>query len=230
VLPTNVRQAGKPSNPKVFCSSAPYRLIQEGWAVVTIDDCGLDQIFRQARTHHRWRDAPVSDEQLHELYDLMKWGPTSANSTPARILFLKSPEAKKRLAPALLPANVDQTMSAPVTAIIGYDKRFYEFTPKLMPQHPAIADYFAGPERAAFAVETAFRNGSLQGAYLIIAARAIGLDCGAMSGFDNTKVDAEFFPDGRIKSNFLCNLGYGDHDELLPRNPRLSFSEACRIL
>jgi len=197
---------------------------------VTIGDRGLDQIFRQARTHHVWRDTPVSDEQLHELYELMKWGPTSANSTPARILFVKSREAKERLRPALLPANVDQTMAAPVTAIIGYDTRFYEFTPKLMPQNPAIANYFAGPERAAFAAETAFRNGSLQGAYLIIAARALGLDCGGMSGFDNAKVDAEFFPDGRIKSNFLCNLGYGNHDQLIPRNPRLSFAEACRIV
>jgi 3-hydroxypropanoate dehydrogenase len=197
---------------------------------LTIGELGLDQIFRQARTHHAWRDAPVSDEQLHELYDLMKWGPTSANSTPARILFLRSREAKERLRPALLPANVDQTMAAPVTAIIGYDTRFYEFTPKLMPQNPSIANYFAGPERAAFAAETAFRNGSLQGAYLMIAARALGLDCGGMSGFHNAMVDAEFFPDGRIKSNFLCNLGYGDHDKLLPRNPRLSFAEACRIL
>ena len=174
---------------------------------MTIDNRGLDQIFRQARTHHGWRDLPVSDEQLHQLYELMKWGPTSANSTPARILFVKSREAKERLRLALLPANVEQTIAAPVTAIIGYDTRFYEFTPKLMPQNPAIANYFAGPERAAFASETAFRNGSLQGAYLIIAARALGLDCGAMSGFDNARVDAEFFPDGRVKSNFLCNLG-----------------------
>lgn len=197
---------------------------------MTIGDRGLDQIFRQARTHHVWRDTPISDEQLHELYDLMKWGPTSANSTPARILFVKSRAAKERLRPALLPANVDQTMTAPATAIIGYDTRFYEFTPKLMPQNPSIASYFAAPDRAAFATETAFRNGSLQGAYLIIAARALGLDCGAMSGFDNAKVDVEFFPDGRVKSNFLCNLGYADHDKLLARNPRLSFNEACRIL
>ncbi len=174
---------------------------------MTIGDSGLDRIFRQARTHHAWRDKPVSDELLHELYELMKWGPT-----------------------ALLPANVDQTMAAPVTAIIGYDTRFYEFTPKLMPQNPSIANYFAGPEKAAFATETAFRNGSLQGAYLMIAARALGLDCGGMSGFDNAKVDAEFFPEGRVKSNFLCNLGYGDHEKLIPRNPRLSFAEACRIV
>jgi len=160
----------------------------------------------------------------------MKWGPTSANSTPARILFVKSRKAKERLRPALLPQNVDQTMAAPATAIIGYDTRFYEFTPKLMPQNPSIANYFAGPEKAGFATETAFRNGSLQGAYFIIAARALGLDCGAMSGFDNAKVDAEFFPDGRVKSNFLCNIGYGDPDKVLPRNPRLSFAEACRIL
>jgi 3-hydroxypropanoate dehydrogenase len=197
---------------------------------VIIDDRELDLIFRQARTHHGWRDTPVSDEQLQELYDVMKWGPTSANSTPARILFLKSREAKERLRPALLPANVEQTMAAPVTAVIGYDTQFYEFLPKLMPHVPSIANYFVGPEKAAFATETAFRNGSLQGAYLMIAARALGLDCGGMSGFDNTKVDAEFFPEGRVKSNFLCNIGYGDRDKLLPRSPRLSFDEACRIL
>jgi 3-hydroxypropanoate dehydrogenase len=196
---------------------------------VTISDRGLDQIFRKARTHHGWRDLAVSDEQLHELYELMKWGPTSANSTPARIIFLRSKEAKERLRPALLPANVDQTI-APVTATIGYDTRFYEFTPKLMPQNPSIANYFAGPDRTAFAAETAFRNGSLQGAYLIIAARALGLDCGAMSGFDNGRVDAEFFPDGWIRSNSLCDLGNGDPDQLIPRNPRLSFPEACKIL
>jgi 3-hydroxypropanoate dehydrogenase len=205
-------------------------LAKEREAVVTIGDRELDQIFHNARTHHGWRDAALSDEQLHELYELMKWGPTSANSTPARILFLRSKEAKERLRPALLPANVHKTMGAPVTAIIGYDTRFYEFTPKLMPHNPSIANYFAGADRAAFAAETAFRNGSLQGAYLIIAARALGLDCGAMSGFDNAKVDAEFFPDGRIRSNFLCNLGYGDPDKLIPRNPRLSFLEACKIL
>ena len=196
---------------------------------MTIGDHGLDQIFRQARTHHVWRDTPISNEQLRELYELMKWGPTSANSTPARILFLRSREAKERLRRALLPANVDQTMAAPVTAVIGYDTRFYEFTPHLMPQNPSIANYFAGPERAAFAAETAFRNGSLQGAYLIIAARALGLDCGAMSGFDNAKVDAEFFPGTRWRSNFLVNLGYGDAGALRPRLPRLSFAEACRL-
>ena len=195
-----------------------------------LGDDALDVIFRQARTHNVWLDTPVSDEELRALYELMKWGPTSANSTPARILFLRTRETKERLRPCLWPGNVDKTMAAPVTAIIGYDTRFYELTPKLMPHNPAIAKNFMGPEKAAFAQDTAFRNGSLQGAYFMIAARALGLDCGGMSGFDNAKADAEFFPDGRIKSNFLCNLGHGDHSKLFPRNPRLTFEEACQLM
>ena len=192
-----------------------------------LDDQALDAIFRKARTHTAWLDKPVSDDQLRQLYDLMKWGPTSANCSPARILFLRTKEAKERLKPALMPLNVDKTMAAPVTAIVGYDLKFYDQLPKLFPQNPAFRDYFVNsPE---FAQTTAFRNGSLQGGYFILAARSLGLDCGPMSGFDNAKVDAEFFPP-TVKSNFVCNLGYGDDSKLYPRNPRLSFDEACKLL
>jgi 3-hydroxypropanoate dehydrogenase len=202
----------------------------------------LDQIFRQARTHNVWLDKPVSDGTLRRVYDLMKWGPTSANSTPARLLFLRTPQAKQKLLPALSPGNVEKTMKAPVTAIVGYDLHFYDKLPKLFPQNPKIRNLFENsPELAEV---TAMRNSSLQGAYLIIAARSLGLDCGPMSGFDNAKVDHEFFGAGReersddqeffptthVRSNFLCNLGYGDPAELFPRNPRLDFEEACALL
>jgi 3-hydroxypropanoate dehydrogenase len=202
----------------------------------------LDQLFRQARTHHAWVDRPVTDETLRQLYDLMKWGPTSANTCPARILFLRTPEAKERLRPALSPGNVAQTMAAPVTAILAYDERFYDQLPKLFPHNPGMRDRFAAsPELAQ---TTAFRNGTLQGGYFILAVRSLGLDCGPMSGFDNAKVDEEFFPApravvssarevmpvGRLRSNFLCNLGYGDPAGLHPRGPRLEFEEACRLL
>jgi len=207
-----------------------------------LSDEALDQIFRQARTHRSWLDKPVSDETLHQLYNLMKWGPTSANTSPARILFLRTPEAKQKLAPALSPGNVEKTMQAPVTAIIGYDLRFYEKLPKLAPHSPKMRDSFAGDPQLTEI--TAKRNSSLQGAYLIIAARALGLDCGPMSGFDNAKVDHEFFGAGReergldqeffpvthVRSNFLCNIGYGDPAKLLPRSPRLDFDEACVLL
>jgi 3-hydroxypropanoate dehydrogenase len=196
----------------------------------------LDVLFRKARTHNAWLDKPISDHLLHQLYELVKYGPTSANSCPARILFLRTTEAKQRLLPALSPTNVDKTMKAPVTAILGYDVRFFEQTPKLFPHNPGMANVFSGSPQLA--ETTAFRNGSLQGAYMILAARALGLDCGAMSGFDNAKVDAEFFTSAagnpptfvQVKSNFLCNLGYGDEPKLPPRNPRLSFEEACRLL
>jgi 3-hydroxypropanoate dehydrogenase len=196
----------------------------------------LDVLFRQARTHNAWLDKPVSDDLLRQLYELLKLGPTSANSCPARIVFLRTPEAKQRLLPALSPTNVDKTMKAPVTAIVGHDFKFFEQTPKLFPNNPAMRENFA--KAPQFAETTAFRNGSLQGAYLILAARALGLDCGPMSGFDNAKVDAEFFSASAgnppafidVKSNFLCNLGYGDASKLFPRNPRLSFEEACRLL
>ena len=206
-----------------------------------LNDEALDTLFRQARTHNAWLKKPVSDGTLRQLYNLLKWGPTSANGLPLRVLFLRTPEAKERLRPALMPGNVEKTMAAPVTAIIAYDELFYEKMPVLFPQNPGFRDFFANsPDLAAV---TAFRNGTLQGAYLILAARSLGLDCGPMSGFDNAKVDAEFFPasagagndaevmpSGRIKSNFLCNLGYGDPAGLHPRGPRLDFDEACRLV
>jgi len=196
----------------------------------------LDVLFHEARTHNAWLDKPVPDDVLRLLYETMKYGPTSANSNPARIVFLRTPEAKQRLLPALSPANVDKTMQAPVTAIVGYDLKFYEHTPKLFPHNPAMRELFSNSPQLAEV--TAFRNGSLQGGYLILAARALGLDCGPMSGFDNAKVDAEFFSASagnppafiQVKSNFLCNLGYGDPSKLFPRNPRLAFNEACRLL
>jgi 3-hydroxypropanoate dehydrogenase len=189
-------------------------------------DC-INQIFREARTHNEWLPQPVSPELLRHAYDLAALGPTSANSTPARYVFLTTLEAKERLRPALAPANVEKTMAAPVTAIIAWDKEFYEKLPKLFPHRDMRSMFVSVP---GLAEATAFRNGSLQGAYFILAARALGLDCGPMSGFDAAKVDAEFFPDGKWKSNFLCNLGHGDGTKLFPRNPRLSFEEACLIL
>src|SRR5919108_4259185 len=192
-----------------------------------INDAALDQIFRQARTHRSWTGEPVSDVVLQAAYDLARMAPTSANCSPMRVLFVRSAEAKERLRPALSQGNVEQTMKAPVTAIIGYDLQFYDLLPRLYPFADARS-WFAGDDELIRA--TAFRNGSLQGAYFIVAARAVGLDCGPMSGFDNAKVDAAFFPDGRVRSNFLCNLGYGDRTGLAPRNPRLAFEEACTLL
>ena len=192
-----------------------------------LSDTALDVIFRNARTHNAWLDRPVDDDTLRALYDLLKWGPTSANASPARFVFLRSRQAKERLRPALSPGNVDKTMAAPVTVIVGHDLRFYEHLPRLFP-HADARSWFVGNDELIRT--TAFRNGSLQGAYLIVAARALGLDCGPMSGFDNARVDAEFFPDGTVKSNFLCNLGYGDPAKLFPRSPRLSFEEACQVL
>jgi 3-hydroxypropanoate dehydrogenase len=194
----------------------------------TLDQEGLDLLFLKARTQNGWLDTPVSDEQLRQIYDIMRMGPTSANSCPARLIFLRTPEAKARLLPALAPGNVDKTKAAPVTAIIGYDTRFYELTPKLFPHRPEMKDNFA--KNPPFAEITAFRNGTLQGAYFMLAARAVGLDIGGMSGFDNAKVDAEFFPDGRVKSNFLCNVGHGDPAKVMGRLPRLDFDEACTVL
>ena len=190
-------------------------------------DDALDTIFRKARTHKRWLDKPVSPAMLMAIYDLMRWGPTSANCSPARVLFVVSREAKVRLRPHLLPDNVSKTMAAPATAIIGYDLDFARYIPFLYPQDPQAEVWFTNP---AVAERTAFRNGSLQGGYFIIAARALGLDCGPMSGFDNDGVDREFFPGGRVKSNFLCNIGHGDPAGLQPRGPRLSFDQASRII
>jgi 3-hydroxypropanoate dehydrogenase len=192
-----------------------------------INDAALDQIFRQARTHRSWASNPVSDVVLQAAYDLARMAPTSANCSPMRIVFVKSHEAKERLKAALSEGNLEQTMKAPATAIIGYDLQFYDYLPRLHPYADARS-WFVGKDEHIRS--TAFRNGSLQGAYFIIAARAVGLDCGPMSGFDNAKVDAEFFADGRVKSNFLCNLGYGDGQRLRPRAPRLEFDETCKIL
>lgn len=192
-----------------------------------LDDRSLDIIFREAHTHSAWLDKPVSDTLIHQIYDLMKWAPTSANSSPARIVFVRSAAAKQRLLPAVSPGNLEKTRTAPVTAIIAYDTEFYEKLPKLF-LHDDARSWFAGNQ--PLIDTTAFRNGTLQGAYLIIAARSLGLDAGPMSGFDNAKVDKEFFPDGKVKSNFLVNLGYGDNSKLFPRNPRLPFAEAAQIL
>ncbi|MFA6013919.1 MAG: malonic semialdehyde reductase [Gallionellaceae bacterium] len=192
-----------------------------------LDDTCLDQIFRNARTHSAWHNTPVSDELLIQLYDTMKWAPTSANSCPARIVFIKSSAAKQRLLPAMNSGNEEKTRTAPVTAIVAQDYEFYEKLPALFP-HADARSWFAGNQ--TLIDTTAFRNGTLQGAYLILAARALGLDAGPMSGFDNEKIDREFFSGTRIKSNFLINLGYGDHSKLFPRSPRLTFAEAASIL
>jgi len=205
-------------------------------------DQALDQIFRTARTFSAWLDKTVTEETLRQIYSLLKWGPTSANASPARFVFVRSPAAKERLRPTLSPGNVDKTMAAPVTVIVAYDLLFFEKLPKLFPHKPKMRDLFASNPQLV--ETTAKRNSSLQGAYLIIAARALGLDCGPMSGFDNAKLDEEFFgagkecegceqeffPSGHVKSNFLCNLGYGDPATLFPRGPRLEFGEACSTL
>jgi 3-hydroxypropanoate dehydrogenase len=187
----------------------------------------LDILYRKARTHSAWLDRPVDDALLRQVYDLARMGPTSANMCPMRIVFVRSREAKERLKPALDPGNVDKTMKAPVTAIIGMDVHFYEQLPKLFPHADAKAWFKDLPENVL--EYTALRNSSLQGAYFMLAARALGLDCGPMSGFNNAKVDAEFFAGTTVKSNFLCNLGHGDASRLHPRSPRLSFDEACKV-
>lgn len=194
---------------------------------MTIDATTLDQLFRTARTQNAWLDKPVADTLLAELHDLMKWGPTSANCWPLRVVYVKSPEAKARLLPLLLEGNRAKTEASPVTAILGMDMTFYEELPRLFPHTDAKA-WFVG--NAPLIESTAFRNSSLQGAYFMLAARALGLDCGPMSGFDNAKVDAEFFAGTSIKSNFLCSLGYGDPAALFPRSPRPEFAEVCTIL
>lgn len=193
----------------------------------SIDATALDQLFAHARTHNRWLDRPVDTHLLRELYDLTKFAPTSANSQPMRLLFVTSPEAKARLKPALMPANVEKTMTAPVTAIVAHDVEFYEHLPKLFP-HADARSWFAHRPADELA-RIAQHGGTMQGAYLILAARALGLDCGPIGGFDNAAVDAAFFADTTWRSNFLVNLGYGDLAGLFPRNPRLEFEEACRI-
>jgi 3-hydroxypropanoate dehydrogenase len=195
-----------------------------------LDHHALDVIFQNARTHSQWLNKEVDEKTLRRIYDLAKLGPTSANTMPMRVVFVKSREGKERLKPALAPLNVDKTMAVPVCAIVATDTKFYEFVPRLFPHNPKFADLFTQPGKEEFARTHAFRNATLQGAYLIIAARALGLDAGPMSGFDNAKVDAAFFPDGRWQSNFLVNLGYGDPSALKPRLPRLEFDEACKIV
>jgi 3-hydroxypropanoate dehydrogenase len=216
---------------------APARRMHE-----PLDDHALDVLFREARTYNAWLDKPVEDAQLRQLYDLMKWAPTSANSNPVRLVFIRTERARQRLLPALAAGNIQKVLTAPVTAIIAYDVKFFEKMPKLFPHNPRMRDMYANaPELVEV---TARRNSSLQGAYFMLAARALGLDCGPLSGFDNAKVDEEFFdagrecegcdqeffPEGHVKSNFLCNLGYGDPASLTPRLPRLAFAEACTLL
>lgn len=209
--------------------------------MTNLSDEGLDLLFRNARTHTAWLPKPVEDATLRQIYDVMKWAPTSANTLPGRFIFIRSAKAKERLRPALSPGNVEKTMTAPVTVIIAYDLRFYEKLARLFPHSPAMREVFANNPQLI--ESTAKRNSSLQGAYLMLAARALGLDCGPMSGFDNAKVDAEFFgadkcenceqeffPEGHVKSNYLCNLGYGDSTKLSPRGPRLEFTECCSLL
>jgi 3-hydroxypropanoate dehydrogenase len=196
-------------------------------ATVPLDQDARAALFTGARTYNKWLDTPVGDELLRELYDLLRMGPTSANCSPARFLFLRTRDAKEKLRPALSAGNVDKTMSAPVVAVVAHDPQFYEELPKLFPHADARA-WFAGNE--ALATETAFRNGTLQGAYLIMAARAVGLDAGPMSGFDKNRVNEAFFAATGWKANFLVNLGHGDPADLLPRSPRLEFDQACMLL
>ena len=207
-----------------------------------LDDAALDQLFRTARTHYAWRDEPVGDDTLRRLYEVMRWAPTSANTNPARIVFLRTDAAKARLFSALAPANVEKVRTAPVTVIVAYDLLFHAKLPRLFPHNPKMRAMFESNPQIV--ETTARRNSSLQGAYLMLAARALGLDCGPLSGFDNAKVDEEFFgagkecagcdqeffPEGHVRSNFLCNLGYGDTSALHPRLPRLPFTEACSLL
>jgi 3-hydroxypropanoate dehydrogenase len=193
----------------------------------SISEDAIDQLFRQARTHSAWLAEPVPVELTGKAYELARLGPTSGNVSPGRFVFLTTPRAKARLRPALAPGNVEKTMAAPVTAIIAWDTEFYENLPRLFPQAD-MRSYFIGNN--ALIDETAFRNSSLQAAYFILAARALGLDCGPMCGFDADKLNAEFFPDGKWKVNFLCNLGYGDQRKLYPRNPRLEFDEVAVVL
>ncbi len=192
-----------------------------------LEQQALEQIFLEARSHNVWLDKPVSDEMIDELYNILKMGPTSANSCPARFVFVKSEAAKLELKECLAEGNIEKSMTAPVVAIVGMDMEFYEQLPKLFP-HTDARSWYAGKDDKIF--DAAFRNSSLQGAYLIMAIRSLGLDAGPMSGFDSDKLDATFFPDGKIKSNFICAFGYGDQSKLYPRGPRLEFNEACEIV
>ncbi|MGY4878455.1 malonic semialdehyde reductase [Vreelandella aquamarina] len=193
-----------------------------------IDQAAMATLFTEARTHNVWQDREVSEDTLRELYNVMHYGPTSMNCQPARILFLTTDEAKERLKPALLPGNQEKTMKAPVVAVLGFDTEFYEHLPRMFAHNKDAKSLFEG--KPDFIHSTAFRNSSIQGGYLILAARALGLDAGPMSGFNNAAVDETFFPDGKVKSNFLCNLGYGDPEALFPRGDRFAFEEVCQIL
>ena len=195
---------------------------------MTLESAAHDLLFREARTHNKWQDTPVTDEQIHALYDLLKFGPTSANSSPARFVFIRTQEGKEKLKPALSSGNTEKTMTAPLTVIVAYDPKFYEKLPTLFPHNLDAKNWFTSND--SLAATTAFRNGTLQGAYLIIAARSLGLDIGAMSGFDNAKVDAEFLSSYGWRSNVLFNIGHGDPEGLFNRSPRLDFDEACRLL
>ena len=195
-----------------------------------LNDAALDQIFRNARTQNGWQSKPVSDDQLKAIYELMKWGPTTANTQPGRIVFLRTQAAKERLKPHLSPSNQDKTMAAPAVAIIAYDLEFYEQIPKVFPHKPEMKDNFIGDDKKAMVEVTALRNSALQGAYLMIAARALDLDCGPMSGFNAAGVDKEFFSGTHYKTNFLCSLGHGDASKVMARLPRLPFDEVCKLI
>ena len=191
------------------------------------DSVALATLFTEARTHNGWQDKPVSDQLCQQVYDLAKWGPTSANCSPVRLVFVRSAAQKEKLLECMAPGNLDKTRTAPVSVIIGMDMEFYEQLPQLFP-HADARSWFAGNQ--ALIDSTAFRNSTLQGAYLMLAARSLGLDCGPMSGFDADKVNAAFFPDSAVKVNFICNLGYGDATKLFPRSPRMSFEQACSLI
>jgi 3-hydroxypropanoate dehydrogenase len=205
----------------------PESYLREDDVSERLDDLALDRLFRTARTRNAWTDRPVTEQQVRELYDLLKFGPTSSNCCPARFVWIRSADGKQKLAALASPGNAPKILAAPVTVIVGYDLDFAEQMPKLFPARgKQMQEYFSDP---LVAQTTAFRNSSLQGAYLIIAARALGLDCGPMSGFNNDAVDSEFFGGSRIKSNFICSIGYGSDQNLFPRNPRLSFEESGRL-
>jgi 3-hydroxypropanoate dehydrogenase len=191
------------------------------------DEKTLDLLLRKARSHSEFTDQPVPDAALRAAHDLMKWGPTSANSQPMRVVYLRSKASRERLAPALSAVNREKTLKAPLVALLAYDTRFWEHLPRMF-HNPDAINWFK--DKGAHTETTAFRNGTLQGAYYLLALRAVGLDCGAMSGFDNAKVDAVFFPDGRLRSNFLVNIGYGTGKGIAPRNPRLTFEETCQVI
>lgn len=194
-----------------------------------LDAKSLDILFRTARSQNGFLPDPVTDDQLRAIYDILQWAPTTMNTQPMRIVFVRTPEGKEKLRPALSPGNLDKTMAAPCTAILAWDTKFFDNIPKLFPHRPEARELFAAAGKEQHAHVSAFRNSSMQGGYFILAARAVGLDCGPMSGFDNAKLDAAFFPDGRFKSNFICNLGKGDPSKVMQRLPRLAFDEACSL-